>query len=152
VIVDNKPASVKRIVDTQAKNEHRNAVHIDVPLHPELERIIDATPSGHLAFLVTAFGKPFTPAGFGNWFGDRCRAAGVTGRAHGLPKATATRLAELSATARMIPRLIGHRTLQEVGHECATGQKCSSRGEILPGQLARLSASCGGPRPQNYIR
>jgi len=26
------------------------------------------------------------------------------------------------------------------------------RGDIMPGQLARLSASCGGPRPQNYIR
>jgi integrase/recombinase XerD len=114
VIVDNKPVSVKRIVYTQAKNEHLNAVHMDIPLHPELERIINATPSGHLTFLVTAFGKPFTPAGFGNWFGDQCKAARVPGRAHGLRKATATRLAELGATPHMIQGLTGHRTLKEV--------------------------------------
>jgi integrase len=106
--------SRKRIVYTQAKNEHLNAVHMDIPLHPELERIINATPSGHLTFLVTAFGKPFTPAGFGNWFGDQCRAASVPGRAHGLRKATATRLAELGATPHMIQGLTGHRTLKEV--------------------------------------
>jgi integrase/recombinase XerD len=114
VVVDNKPMTVKRIVYTQAKNEHRKPVHMDIPLHPELERIIQATPSGHLTFLATAFGKPFTPAGFGNWFGDQCKAAGVPGRAHGLRKATATRLAELGATPHMIQGLTGHRTLKEI--------------------------------------
>jgi integrase/recombinase XerD len=103
-----------RIVYTQAKNEHRKPVHMDIPLHPELKRIIDATPSGHLTFLVTQFGKPFTPAGFGNWFADRCKEASVPGRAHGLRKATATRLAEAGATPHMIQGLTGHRTLKEV--------------------------------------
>lgn len=71
----------ERIIYTQAKNERRRAVHMDIPIHPELKRVIDATPSGHLTFLVTQFGKPFSPAGFGNWFRDRCVEAGVPGRA-----------------------------------------------------------------------
>ena len=56
----------------QAKNEHLNPINIDIPLHSELEASIAATPSGHLTFLVTEFGRPFTPAGFGNWFRDQC--------------------------------------------------------------------------------
>jgi integrase/recombinase XerD len=40
-------------------------MHMNIPLHPELTHIIGATRSGHLTFLVIQFGKPFTPAGFG---------------------------------------------------------------------------------------
>ena len=29
-----------------------------IPVHPTLRTIIDATPSGHLTFLETEFGKP----------------------------------------------------------------------------------------------
>ena len=46
VVLDNKPVTVKRIVYTQAKNEHRKPVNMDIPVHPEVERIIDATPPG----------------------------------------------------------------------------------------------------------
>jgi hypothetical protein len=48
-----------------------------IPVHPELRRIIDATPSKHLTFLVTELGAPFTAAGFGGWFRDRCNEAGL---------------------------------------------------------------------------
>ena len=66
-----------RIKFRQAKNEHRNPIDIDIPLHSELEASIAATPSGHLTFLITEFGRPFTPAGFGNWFRARCDEAGL---------------------------------------------------------------------------
>ena len=115
VQIDDRPVLTKRIVYTQAKNEHRNPVHLDIPLHPELERIIAATPSGHLTFLTTALGKPFTAPGFGNWFRERCDEAGLHHcSAHGLRKATATTLAERKATPHMIQSLTGHRTLHEV--------------------------------------
>lgn len=52
--------------------------------------------------LLTEYGKPFTPAGFGDWFGDRCKAAGVPGRAHGLRKAAARRLSDAGATQQEI--------------------------------------------------
>jgi len=41
------------------------------------EGAIDAVPHDHLTFLVTAFGKPFTANGSGNWFHDRCKEAGI---------------------------------------------------------------------------
>ena len=42
------------------------------PILPELARIIHATKIGMESFLETARGKPFSVAGFGNWFRDRC--------------------------------------------------------------------------------
>ena len=54
------------------KTENKTGFELAIPVHPELRRIIDATPSKHLTFLMTEFGAPFTAAGFGNWFRDRC--------------------------------------------------------------------------------
>src|SRR4029077_20940899 len=48
-----------------------------IPVHADLKAIIDATPSEHLTFLTTQFGRPFTAAGFGNWFRDQCNDAGL---------------------------------------------------------------------------
>ena len=46
-------------------------------------------------FLIAEFGRPFTPAGFGNWLHARCDEAGLNHcSAHGLRKACATALAE----------------------------------------------------------
>jgi site-specific recombinase XerD len=77
----------------------------DVPFYvtvtPRLQAAIDAMPaSDHLTFLITAQGKPFTAAGFGNWFRDVCRKAKLPERctSHGLRKAAATYLAEQGAT------------------------------------------------------
>jgi integrase/recombinase XerD len=104
-----------RVRFVQAKNEHRNPVAIDIPLHADLAAAIEGAPSAHLNFLVTAFGKPFTPAGFGNWFRDRCDEAGLSDcSAHGLRKAAAARLAERGATPHEIMAVTGHRSLEEV--------------------------------------
>jgi integrase/recombinase XerD len=104
-----------RIKYTQAKNEHRSPVSLDIPIHPDLRSIIDATPSRHLTFLVTEYGRPFSPAGFGMRFREWCNAAGLPNcTAHGLRKATAARLAELGATAHEIMAITGHKTLEEV--------------------------------------
>jgi integrase len=86
-----------------------------IPVVPDLRTIIDATPSGHLTFLTTAFGKPFTAAGFGNWFRDQCDAAGLPHCAfHGLRKAAARRLAEYGCTPHEIAAITGHATLKEI--------------------------------------
>jgi integrase/recombinase XerD len=104
-----------RIKYTQAKNEHRCPAHMDIPLHPDLAAMIDATPSGALAFPVNTHGRPFTPHGFGKWFRLRCNEAGLPHcSAHGLRKAAAGRLAEQGATPHEIMSITGHRTLQEV--------------------------------------
>jgi integrase len=104
-----------RVRFRQAKNEHRTPVDIDIPVHPELEASIASTPSGHLTFLVTEFSRPFSPAGFGNWFRDQCDQANLHHcSAHGLRKATAAALAEAGATAHEIAAVTGHMSLEEI--------------------------------------
>ncbi len=67
------------------------------------KEIISYSPCGDLTFLQTATGKPFAPAGFGNWFRDRCDEAGLPlCTAHGLKKAGATIAAENGATTRQL--------------------------------------------------
>ncbi len=62
----------------ETKGQARRIKDRELPILPELRLVLDATPSGHLAYITTAFGKPFTPAGFGNWFRRRCNEAGAT--------------------------------------------------------------------------
>ena len=56
-----------RIRYRQAKNEHRSPVDLDIPVHPDLQQVIDAAPSGHLTFLTTAYGRLFSTAGSRAW-------------------------------------------------------------------------------------
>jgi integrase len=89
---------------------------LEIPIHPALAQILDATPSDNLTFLTTAKGKPFSPAGFGNLFREWCEEAGLPRRcsAHGLRKAACRRLAEASCTAHQIATISGHLSLSEI--------------------------------------
>jgi integrase len=93
----------------------KTANPVDIPVLPELRAAIDAMPkTEHLTFLVTEFGKPFTPAGFGNWFREQCDDAGIPLSAHGLRKAGATRLAEHGCTDHEIMAWGGWSSIKEV--------------------------------------
>jgi integrase len=100
----------------QGKTEGQDEAHLEIPLHPKLRAIIDASPMvGVKTFLVTSFGKPYTAAGFGNWFRELCDAAGCPDvSAHGLRKATARRLAEIGCSASQIASVTGHASIAEV--------------------------------------
>jgi len=89
---------------------------LEIPVHPALQAILEATPSNHLTFLTTQAGKPFSPAGFTNWFRDMCNEAGLPRgtSAHGLRKAACRRLAEAGCSANLIAAVSGHRSLREV--------------------------------------
>lgn len=79
-----------------------------VPILPELRAILDASRSGHLTYLVTKFGKPFSVAGLGNWFRDQCNAAGLPHcSAHGIRKYGATHAAEAGATEHQLMGMFG---------------------------------------------
>lgn len=109
---------------TQTKNRRKQPVVISIPIVPQLEKVIAASPCGDITFLVTAFGKGFTPAGFGNWFRDRCDEAGLKHcSAHGLRKATASRLAELGCSTQEIMAITGHTTLKEVERYTAAARR-----------------------------
>jgi integrase len=86
-----------------------------IPVHEALASIIAETATSNLTFLVTDQGKPYSAAGFGNWFRDQCRAAGLHGcSAHGLRKAAARRLAEAGCSAHETSAITGHASLREV--------------------------------------
>lgn len=99
---------------TETKGRSRLAKIRELPILPELRAELDASPSGHLAYLVTKFGKPFTANGFGNWFRRRCDEAGLPHcSAHGLRKAGATIAAENGATAYQLMAIYGWETLKQ---------------------------------------
>lgn len=95
---------------------HKTNVLVEIPVLDGLAAILAETAaSERLAFLVTDQGKPFTPAGFGNWFRDRCNEAGIpTGySAHGVRKYAATVRANLGATAHQLMAWFGWLTMRE---------------------------------------
>ena len=97
---------------TQYKNRNRKPHKLVLPILPVLQTIIDASRCGDMTYLVNDLGRPFTDAGFGNWFRDRCIEAGVSDRAHGLRKAGATIAANNEATAHQLMAIFGWHTLK----------------------------------------
>jgi integrase len=98
----------------QHKGRNRHPHRIEIPMLEPLAEIIAASSTGDLTYLVTQRGAPFSIAGLGNWFRDRCDEAGLTGRsAHGLRKAGATRAAEAGATAHQLMAMFGWKSLAE---------------------------------------
>jgi integrase len=96
--------------------QQKTGRELTIPILPELRTVIDATPSQHLTLLVTSTGKPFTAAGFTNWFREMCKEAGLPKgtSAHGLRKATCRRLAEAGRSANEIAAISGHVSLREI--------------------------------------
>ena len=82
-------------------------------------------PSGHLTFLVSKYGSPFSTDGIVSWMRKQCNAAGLPHcSAHGLRKAMARRLAESGASEKYIMSVTGHRTSREVmRHTAAADQE-----------------------------
>ena len=133
-----------RLAYTQNKNRHRKPVTLSIPVHRDLQKVIDASPSSHLTFLVTEFGKQFSVAGFGNWMRGRCDEAGLPDlSSHGLRKAISRRMAEAKKTPHEIMSVTGHRTLSEVErYTKAASQK----------QLATTAMDFDLPSDQDELR
>lgn len=103
-----------RLVWTEYKGRRRHPSVVDIPLLAPLEDLIAQSPVGDLVWLVREDGVPFTPAGIGNWFRDRCDEAGLRQcAAHGLRKAGATRAAENGATAHELMAIFGWKSIDE---------------------------------------
>ena len=49
---------------------------VSIPVHPKLSAALSKCTKSELVFLTTSFGKPYSPAGFGNWFRDITDQAG----------------------------------------------------------------------------
>lgn len=102
----------------------KNNADTIIPLAPELEAAIDACPSGHMTYLVTQQGRPYSPTGFYNWFKRACEKAGLNHCSpHGLRKAASRRLAESGATSLQGRAITGHKTDKEFAHYAASADK-----------------------------
>jgi integrase len=119
---------------------------MDIPVAPPLAEIIAATPMiGVKTFLVTDYGKPFTPAGFGNWFRDRCNEAGLPHcSAHGLRKAFLRRMAEAGCSEDYIASISGHRDYREIRKYVQAANKGHMAREGMAKTLARFPGSENG--------
>jgi integrase len=117
----------------QGKTEGGEESHLEIPVHPKLRAIIDATPTvGVKTFLVTHFGKPYTAPGFGNWFRELCDKANCPDvSAHGLRKACARRLAEIGCTTHQIASITGHASLKEVERYTKAANRKRMAGEAM---------------------
>jgi integrase len=109
-----------------------------------LRAIIDATPSGHLTFLVTEFGKPFAVAGFGNWFREQCDIANLHHCSfHGLRKAASVRLAEAGCTPHEIAAITGHASLKEIVRYTST----VDRKRLAAAAMEKVKAGTSSVKP-----
>ncbi|WP_426036439.1 tyrosine-type recombinase/integrase [Brevundimonas sp. DC300-4] len=110
-----------RISVVQQKTAHR----LSIKIHPKLAQEIAlhaaaGEADGQLTLLRTLYGKPFSVAGFGTWFGITCDQAGLKGKsAHGLRKSAGRRLAEAGCTEKQIAAVLGHTSLGEVARYTA---------------------------------
>jgi integrase len=94
----------------------KTGASLDIPVHGDLQLILDATPSNHLTFLTTRFGKPYDGNDFSYQFRQWCDRAALPQEcsAHGLRKAACRRLAEAGCSANEIAAISGHASLSEV--------------------------------------
>jgi integrase len=96
------------------KNAARKPTWIEIPILPQLQSVLDATPTGHLTFLTTSHGAPFSGPGFTNWFRDRVREAGLADcPPHGLRKAAAVAMANNGASTQQLMAWFGWLSLAE---------------------------------------
>jgi integrase len=81
---------------------------LTLPILDVLQQVLDETPHGLKTWLVHSRGEPFTAAGFGGWFRDRCDEAGLPEcTAHGIRKIAAETAAENGATEKQMMDIFG---------------------------------------------
>lgn len=116
-------------------------------ISPQLQYVLDQVPPGQLCFLQTEFGKPFSGAGFGNWFRDRCNEAGLPQcSAHGLRKAMSRRLAENGATHMQGKAVTGHKTDREFSRYAASADQVALADKAVANLSDRLATKSVKPR------
>jgi integrase len=119
---------------------------VEIPVLAELNEALGAMPqTNHLTFLTTGSGAPFTAAGFGGWFRDRCDEASIPKgyAAHGLRKAAATRHANCGATAHELMAWFGWTSISEAERYT----KAADRKRLAQGMVMKLKQGTSSGKP-----
>jgi integrase len=131
---------VQKLVFTETKGKWRIVKTHELPILPPLRESIDATATGHLVYLTTAFGKPHSAKAFGNWFKKRCREAGLEElSAHGLRKLGAQRCAEAGASEHQLMALFGWTNPQQAAIYTKKANRAKLEASAAPLLEARSS-------------
>lgn len=127
--------------------QQKGGAKLAIPIRAELKAALAAHPKTQSIILPTAFGKPFTEKGFGQWMARAIEAAGLPEECvtHGLRKAAARRLAESGASAKEIGAVTGHKTLKEVARYTADADQA----RLAEAAMARLPANDSGTSVAN---
>lgn len=131
-----------------AVRQCKTGTPLSIPLHAELNRAIAASPIDQLTFLITKGGKPFSPAGFTNWFRTCCNEAALPKgtSAHGLRKATCRRLAEAGCSANVIAAISGHRSLREIERYTRAADQARMAQSAITALEFKQATKIGKPR------
>lgn len=131
------------------RNE-KTDMEVSIPLLPPLIEVLDAGPTGDLAFICGVTGKPLTKESFGNAFSDACRAAGVNKSAHGLRKIGATRAANNGATVAQLNAIFGWTGSKMASHYT----QAADRGRLARDAMSKLlnDARTSIPSPDQKVR
>jgi integrase len=93
----------------------KTGIGVNIAIHSELQEALAAVPRDHVTILNTAYGKPFTVAGFSQFLRNAITAAGLPldCKPHGLRKTLGRRMADAGCSAHEIMATLGHTTLAE---------------------------------------
>lgn len=137
---------------TLRTEKSQEEITVTIPILPVLAATLAAGPTGELAFICGANGKPFVKEAFGNAFSEACRAAGVKKSAHGVRKIGATRAAENGATEAELDALFGWERGSGMSkiYTAAAERAKLARGAI--GKMQRTSTEQSIPAPDEKVR
>ncbi len=137
---DGDPVALQKLIFTETKGGSRVVKTHELPILAPLRQSIDTTPTGHLVYLVTAFGKPHSVKAFGNWFKKRCLEAGLPElSAHGLRKLGAQRCAEAGATEHQLMALFGWTNPQQAAVYTKKANRAKLEAQAAPLLQAQTS-------------
>jgi len=114
-----------------------------LPVRPELRAAIDATPIGHLTFLVTKTGKSYGANDFSEQFRKWCDDARLPRRCtfHGLRKAGCRRLAEAGCSANEIAAWSGQSLRELESYTSAADQARLARNAMARAAMVKKGAA-----------
>lgn len=122
-----------RVGDRLNVHHSKNDSDTSVPIDSVLALALGPIASD--PYIITEFGKPFTPGGFYNWFKRACVKADIPHCSpHGIRKAISRQLAESGATSLQGRAVTGHKT----DREFAKYAESANRADMADAALANL--------------
>lgn len=119
----------------------KTGMWVYIPVHPELQKTLDAGPLGDLAFVSRMDGQRFVKESLGNFFREACDVAGVKKSAHGIRKAAATTAADNGATEAELEALFAW----SGGQMAALYTRSANRKRLAAGASHKMTRTLAEP-------